>query len=209
MTEPDVVPAAGRCIPAEGLDGWRTIGVAIPIPDPYGTELRRWRESFGDLLAGAIPTHLTLLPPTPVEAARQAAIEEHLRGVAASERPFSIRLRGTATFRPVSPVVFVALAEGIGDCGRVERKVRSGPLHRELRFPYHPHVTVAHEVGEEMLDRAFKELSDYDARFCVWGFSLYEHGVDAVWRPRQDFPFAADNRGRRRLPSGQQGTDHV
>jgi 2'-5' RNA ligase len=167
------------------------IGVAIPIPDPYGTELQRWRESFGDPLASSIPTHITLLPPTPVRGGVLHDIEEHLCAVAESERPFPIRLRGTATFRPVSPVVFIALADGIGACEQVERRIRSGPLMRELRFPYHPHVTVAHDLVDDVLDRAFKELADYDARFSVRGFSLYEHGIDSVWRPRREFPFTA------------------
>ncbi|MCW2885824.1 MAG: Phosphoesterase [Streptosporangiaceae bacterium] len=172
----------------------RTIGVAIPIPDPYGLELQRGRQSLGDPLAASIPTHITLLPPTPVGGAERATIEEHLREVAAAEHPFRIRLRGTATFRPVSPVVFVALADGIGACERVESKVRSGPLHRELHFPYHPHVTVAHDLHEDVLDRAFKELSGYEATFSVWGFSLYEHGSDGVWRPQRHFAFGAGSR---------------
>ena len=51
-------------------------------------------------------------------------IEEHLRKVAEAERPFEIHLRGTGTFRPVSPVVFVSVVAGIGDCERVEARVR-------------------------------------------------------------------------------------
>ncbi len=169
----------------------RVIGVAIPIPDPYGAELQRWRESFGDPMAASIPTHITLLPPTPVDDDLRAEIEEHLRAVARSAQPYTVRLRGTATFRPVSPVVFVALADGIGACEEVERRVRSGPLTRELDFPYHPHVTVAHDLPDEVLERAFKELADYDARFSAPGFSLYEHGRDGIWRPQLDFLFGA------------------
>jgi 2'-5' RNA ligase len=174
-------------------DPERTIGVAVPIPAPFGTELQRRREAFGDPLAASIPTHITLLPPTPVDAAALETIERHLRGVARTEHGFAIRLYGTGTFRPVSPVVFIGLAEGAGDCGRLEAKVRSGPLERPPRFPYHPHVTVAHDLGDEVLDRAFKELADYEARFPVPGFSLYEHGSDGVWRPRRDFPFAGSS----------------
>jgi 2'-5' RNA ligase len=165
--------------------------VAIPIPDPYGPQLQRWRRSFRDPLAESIPTHITLLPPTPVDGAHLDVIAEHLRKVAAAEHPFPIRLRGTATFRPVSPVVFVVLAEGIGDCERLEGKVRSGLLDRELSFPYHPHVTVAHDLGDDVLDRAFKELSGYTAAFSAEGFSLYEHGPDGIWRPQRNFAFAS------------------
>ena len=39
-----------------------------------------------------------------------------------------------------------------------------------------------------MLDAAFDDMADYDVRFQVWGFSLYEHGPDGVWRPQRDFP---------------------
>jgi 2'-5' RNA ligase len=166
-----------------------TIGVAIAIPDPYGAELQRWREALGDPLARSIPTHITLAQPTPVAEADLAVIEDHLAAVAATERAFPVLLSGTGTFRPVSLVVFVALADGIGGCERLELKVRSGPLSATPRFPYHPHVTVAHDLADEVLDRAFKELAHYRARFSVCGFSLYEHGPDGVWRPRRDFPF--------------------
>jgi 2'-5' RNA ligase len=177
----------------------RTIGVAVAIPDPYGSELQMWREKFGDPLARAIPTHVTLLPPTQVDNDELARIEEHLRFVAEVERPFEIQLRGTATFRPVSPVVFVQLVSGISACERVESLVRSGPLGREIKFNYHPHVTVAHDLPDDLLDRAFETLSAYEARFGVWGFSLYEHGQDCVWRPQRDFCFG------RPLPGPHQG----
>jgi 2'-5' RNA ligase len=169
----------------------RTLGVAIPIPDPYGLQLQRSRESFGDPLARSIPTHVTLVPPLRVPAAAMGEIERHLTEVAADERPFPILLRGTGTFRPISPVVFVSLAIGISECEHLELRVRRGPLDRELNFPYHPHVTVAHHLSDDLLDRAFKELSEYEAEFPVWGFSLYEHGLDGVWRPRREFAFGA------------------
>jgi 2'-5' RNA ligase len=167
----------------------RNIGVAIPIPEPHASVLQAFRESFGDPLARAIPTHITLLPPTAVHGDDLAPIDDHLRKVATAQRPFEVHLRGTGTFRPVSPVVFVHLARGISDCERVEAQVRSGPLARELTFPYHPHVTVAHDLPDEVLDRAYADLAAYDASFRVWGFSLYEHGPDAVWRPQRDFTF--------------------
>ena len=166
----------------------RTIGVAIAIPEPYGTELQRVRESFGDPLARSIPTHITLLPPTEVASDELETIDKHLRTIAESEQPFEIHLRGSGTFRPVSPVVFVSVVLGISDCERVESRVRSGPLQRELTFPYHPHVTVAHDIADDRLDRAFDDLAPYNVRFGVWGFSLYEHGSDGVWRPQRDFP---------------------
>lgn len=167
-----------------------TIGVAIAIPEPHGSELQSWREHFGDPMARSIPTHVTLLPPTEVPEEALPEIEAHLRAIAAEATPFDILLRGTGTFRPASPVVFITLAEGISDCELLEQQVRRGPLgHRELEFVYHPHVTVAHDIADEALSHAFDKLAQYEARFSVWGFSLYEHGSDGVWRPVVDFSF--------------------
>jgi 2'-5' RNA ligase len=167
-----------------------TIGVAIPIAEPYGSELQKYRADFGDPMATSIPTHVTLLPPTEVDDADLELIDEHLLQVAARFPSFRIRLRGTATFRPISPVVFVTLAEGISSCEVLQSQVRSGPLQVELRFPYHPHVTVAHDLDKESLDRAYDTLSAYDCAFDVDAFSRYEHGADGVWRPQRDFPLA-------------------
>ncbi|MGH8773965.1 MAG: 2'-5' RNA ligase family protein [Jiangellaceae bacterium] len=165
----------------------RTIGVAVPLPDPYAAELQGWRRDFGDPLAGAIPSHITLLPPTEVAVAQLAAVEDHLLGVARAGEPFHVRLRGTATFRPVSPVVFVAVSQGISNCETLSKAVRTDPLPNELSYPYHPHVTVAHHLSDEALDHAFAVLADYEAGFDVTAFSLYEHGTDEVWRPRRSF----------------------
>ena len=169
----------------------RDFGVAIGLPEPYTSELQGWRERLGDPNASGIPPHITLLPPTALRTEQLEEVEEHLRVIAAGESSFDVHLRGSATFRPVSPVVFVPLVRGIADCERVEAKVRSGPLARSLSFPYHPHVTVAHDLDEPALDEAFSALATYEARFTVWGFTLFEQGPDEVWRPQRDFPFSA------------------
>ena len=168
----------------------KTIGVSIPIPIPYAEELQRARLAAGDPLAAAVPPHVTLMPPTPVEPDAEDALREHLAAVAGSVEPFRMTLRGTGTFRPISPVVFVAVAEGIASCELLERAVRSGPVERTLAFPYHPHVTIAHGVTEEALDGAFAALSSYECSFTVEGFDLYEHGDDQVWRSVRSWPLA-------------------
>lgn len=167
----------------------RAIGVAIGIPEPHGRELQGWRERLGDPNAKRIVPHITLLPPTEVDSAVLPTIEEHLRQLAMTKQSFEIRLRGSATFLPVSPVVFVPLVQGIGECEQLEADVRTGPLARELRFPYHPHVTVAHDLPLDALGRAFMLLQHYEAVFRVWGFTLFEQDVDGTWRPQRDFVF--------------------
>jgi 2'-5' RNA ligase len=162
------------------------IGVAVAIPEPWGAELEGWRASFGDPQASAIPAHITLLPPTRVEEAALEDVEAHLSAVAARRSSFPVMLRGTGTFRPVSPVVFVALASGISGCEELEAEVRSGPLARDLDFPYHPHVTVAHDLPDAALDDVFAALADFRAELTVAEFVLYVHGAGA-WHARATF----------------------
>ncbi|MEY9969323.1 2'-5' RNA ligase [Streptacidiphilus sp. MAP12-16] len=166
------------------------IGVSIAVPEPYAAEIQDARAGYGDPLARSIPTHVTLLPPTEVPVASLDAVGSHLAAAAAEHRPFRVLLHGSGTFRPVSPVVFVRVEAGARECRAVEASVRSGLLARELNFPYHPHVTVAHGVKEESLDQAYAELRGYRAEFTVPGFSLYRFGADEVWRPLRSFTFA-------------------
>ncbi|MGW6687603.1 2'-5' RNA ligase family protein [Streptomyces sp. NPDC054961] len=171
--------------------GTVTLGVSIAVPEPYGSSLQQLRAGFGDAAAHGIPTHVTLVPPTEVAADRLPEIRAHLAAVAAGSRPFVMRLAGTGTFRPLSPVVFVQIAEGGPGCTRLQGRVRDpqGPLNRELAFPYHPHVTVAHGISEEAMDLAFSTLADYAADWVCEGFALYEQGSDGVWRKLREYPF--------------------
>ena len=163
-----------------------TIGVALSIPEPWATELQNHRAAFGDPLADSIPTHLTIVPPTEIEN-NLAVLDRHLEAVAKTQPPFSLRLRGTATFRPVSPVVFIVVSEGISSCELLAEAVRKGPLAHEPPFPYHPHVTVAHHLDDAALDEAYETLADFDCAFEVEDFHLYVHGDDFVWRPEHTY----------------------
>ncbi|WP_166133672.1 2'-5' RNA ligase family protein [Nocardioides ochotonae] len=164
-----------------------TIGVAVAIPEPWATQLQDYRMAVGDTTATMIPTHITLVPPTEIPDDGLVAVEDHLGEVAAGFAPYRVHLRGTGTFRPVSPVVFVMLAEGISSCEQLAAGVRRGPLGVELDFPYHPHVTVAHHLDDERLDKAFSELADFECRFVVDRFHLYVHDDTAGWQPTRDF----------------------
>jgi 2'-5' RNA ligase len=166
------------------------ISVSIAVPAPFAGELQRLRASFGDPSARSIPTHVTLLSPTEIADEEVPEIREHLQRVADAQRPFTMLLRSTGTFRPVSPVVFVQVAGGISACERIEQAIRTGPLKRDVQFYYHPHVTVAHHVDDEAMDRAFNELASYECSFEVTAFDLFEHGDDLVGRRVDTFDFA-------------------
>lgn len=162
-----------------------TIGVAIAIPEPWASQLQDYRTAIGDVTATKIPTHITLVPPTEIHDLE--AVEKHLAEVAPDLEVFCIHLRGTGTFRPVSPVVFVTLVEGISQCEQLASVVRRGPLATDLQYPYHPHVTVAHHLDDLALDRAFEELASFDCTFDVTEFHLYLHDEEVGWQPDLSF----------------------
>ena len=172
--------------------GTVTLGVAVAVPAPYADALQDCRRTVGDPLADAVPPHITLVPPLTVAADALAGIHAHLQARVAERCAFRVRLRGTDSFRPVSDVVFVSVVEGARQCEHLQRLLRDGPLERELQFPYHPHVTVAHDVPAAELDAAQQQLADFTADFPVDHVTLYRYGDDGVWAPVLEFALAAE-----------------
>jgi len=73
-------------------------------------------------------------------------------------------------------------------------------LERDKQFYYHPHVTVAHNVDDAAMGRAFNELASYECSFEVRTFDLFELGDDLVWRPVSTFDFGAGVNDPGRMP---------
>lgn len=164
-----------------------TIGVAIPIPDPFGALLRRKRAEFGDPMAETVPSHVTLIPPTEVDQDELEAVCGALERASTILLPYEMRLRGTGTFRPISPVVFVAVSQGISYTEMLAQFVRDALDSPMPEFPFHPHVTVAHNLDDASLDRAYEELRDFDCTFTVDQFALYHHEDGTGWVPQRSF----------------------
>ena len=164
-----------------------TIGVSLAVPEPWGSRLQEFRVANGDEQGASIPTHITLVPPVEIDEEQLGAVERHLDAVAARAATYLVHLRGSGTFRPVSPVVFVNLVEGISQTEHLANECRRGPLELQLDFPYHPHVTVAHLDDDELLDRAFDELSDFDCSFAADAFHLYVHEPGLGWKATRDY----------------------
>ena len=153
------------------------IGVAIALPSHYAAQVRAVREAAGDPLAEVVPPHITLLPPTAVDVDSLDEVMRHLRDVAAGTSPFEVRLDEVGTFRPVSPVVYLGLRSGAEECDRLQMRVRHrrGPLARSLSFPFHPHVTLAHDIAEDGLETAARKGADLTMDFTVTKLHLYRH----------------------------------
>ncbi|QPK80883.1 2'-5' RNA ligase family protein [Schaalia sp. ZJ405] len=171
--------------------GQEWFGVVIAIPEPWVTELTELRLRLGDLQGSIVPAHITLLPPIPVPADGREHIIRHLRSVAKAHRPFRITLRGTDSFRPVSQVAFINVAEGADSCTALEEDIRSGPLNIDLRFPYHPHVTLAQDIPDPAMDFAMDITDQFEASWMVPGFRLDRVDANGMYSSMAIFDFEA------------------
>jgi 2'-5' RNA ligase len=93
-------------------------------------------------------------------------------------------------------VVFVAVAAGVGECERLHRAVLdAAAIRATVPFPYHPHVTVAHNVAPERLDAVFADLAGYEAAFPVDGFALFEHDESGRWQSSAQYRLSTSHSG--------------
>ena len=160
-----------------------TVGAVIHVPEPFAAQVREARAVAGDPLAHVVPAHITLLPPTVVEVRHLSALHAHVARVGRGTAPFDVELAGTASFRPVNPVVFVRVAAGGEECTRLAAQVRDGPVERPLEYPYHPHVTLAQNVPEVDLDAVQRRMARAHFAFRVTEFGLYERREGQHWSP--------------------------
>ena len=186
------LPESGSEIPGATGPGEEgvSVGIVIPLPEPYRSELRQQRLSFGDPVARSIPPHITLI--TGAWATDWMAALAHVRRVAANTQPFRLRLRGTATFRPISQVVFLKVAAGFEECVSLNHELQSGPLETRTEFPFHPHLTLAHDLTEEQMGRALTGLADYDVTFAVDRIGLFEYDAGGLWALQEELTLGQD-----------------
>jgi 2'-5' RNA ligase len=164
------------------------LGVTLDLPANLGERLYRAREAFDDPDAKIAPPHITIIPPVAIDGDTVDAVASHVAAVSKDTAPFTVRLHGTGTFRPVSPVVYIVIEDGYDDCVRLEKAVRSGPLDVPTQFPFHPHVTVAHAVDNATMNRAQLALDGFDETFTVSSINLCQMSEDEVWHPLDHFP---------------------
>lgn len=153
-----------------------SLGVIITMPPALAAELGARRESFAGPGNGVVPAHITLVSGRAKGSWAEAA--EHVRKVARQASPFTISLRGTGTFIPVSPVVFLNLEQGAGECRELHEELLAGPVEHLLDFEFHPHLTVAHDLDTATMARAEAEMAAFEAQLEVTSIGLYDYSHD-------------------------------
>ena len=103
---------------------------SCPVPEPWAQLLVDWRSRSATRRPAWCrrTSRCCRRPRSPSPTGRRSAA--HLAEVARCHPPFDMHLSGTGTFTPVSDVVFVAVARGIGNCELLANDVRRGPAGR-------------------------------------------------------------------------------
>ena len=158
------------------------IGVSIPVPEPWASEISAARIGYGDQYAEMIPPHITIVGPTAVKIDDIPAVIVALDNACDQIPAFQVTLDGTGTFRPISPVSFLKIDQGAQECANLAQRATRGLLAQTQRFPYHAHVTLAHAVPDAMLDQAEQDFAHLKARFNADALWLYRNHDDGVWR---------------------------
>lgn len=160
-----------------------SLGVIISLPPELAAELSARRALYGGPAAAVVPPHITLVSGRARDSWESAAA--HVRQVAAAGEPFVLSLRGTGTFEPVSPVVYVNVAAGAQACTALHGELVAGPVEHLLLFDFHPHLTIAHDLAAETMLRARTELAGFEADFEVTSIGLFDHAKDG-WALREE-----------------------
>ena len=170
------------CAP-NGRDLVNTFALVAYIPDPRGKILDDLRK---ELVPGCVPrAHVTILPPRPLSAAPEAAIEavrSHLADISA----FEIVTGEVAVF-PVSDVIYLGIGKGAKDLLRYHQVLNVGPLSYQPAFPYHPHITLAQELtpGQsiEFTALARRRWAEYTGsrEFPVESLVFVQNSIGNLW----------------------------
>lgn len=144
----------------------RRLAACLVVPEPFRTEVDGLRRATGGDLR-RLPPHITLVPPTNV---RDEALPEALavlrRAASAQPGPLELTLGAAATFAPVNRVVYLAV-EGEPTALARLRELRDalldGPLERDERRRFVPHVTLSRHLPEGDDAHALAVLGHYRA----------------------------------------------
>lgn len=88
-----------------------------------------------------LPAHITILPPRHLlgtEAEALEAIEDVCRKV----DPFEVTLGDVESFMPITPTIFIRVAQKAYRLRELHDHMNTGPLFAEEQWPYMPHLTV-------------------------------------------------------------------
>ena len=109
------------------------------IPEPLGGFLNRLRQEL--VPTCDLQSHVTMLPPRPLAAPQDVAIE-HICVEVAKMPAFEIASGQVQVFEPTS-VIYLSIDRGWNELHTIHNALNTQELFFAEPFEYHPHITLA------------------------------------------------------------------
>jgi 2'-5' RNA ligase len=163
------------------------LGVALLLDPPGSLEVDGLRRALGDTALGAVPAHVTLVPPVNVRAEDLGLALQVLRRAASDQSgPIAVELGPVTTFMPASPVVYLAVGgPDLDRLARLRQAVVAGPMLRPDHWPWVPHVTLTDDAPADRIEAALAALFSYSAATVFDRVVLLEER-EHRWQPLAD-----------------------
>jgi|DewCreStandDraft_4_1066084.scaffolds.fasta_scaffold52776_2 2'-5' RNA ligase len=157
--------------------------VVAYIPEPLGGFLSALRS---DLVPGCtLRSHLTILPPRRLTAPQDALVSELAR--LSKEIPSFEASLGDVEVFDSTGVIYLSLASGRQAVEHAHRVLNHGLFFAEDFFPFHPHVTIAQNLGalpfNEVLAEARRRWQEcrHPRQFVVGELTLVRNVSPSLW----------------------------
>jgi 2'-5' RNA ligase len=139
-----------------------------------------------------LPTHLTVLPPRPLQGAEEDALKM-LREMTAKVAPFQVELGDVESFLPITPTVFIRVSYAGYRMRELHDLLNRDGLAYSEPLPYMPHVTVAkldsNEQAEEVLRTSKARWQEFSGSHRIDVDRLtFVRGSGHTWTDLADIP---------------------
>jgi 2'-5' RNA ligase len=111
-----------------------------------------------------LPAHLTILPPRQLNGSELFALQM-LEEQCSHAEPFEVELGDVETFVPVTPTVFIHVAQAGHRMRELHDRLNTNALAAAEEWPYMPHLTIAKLSTEETAAQAYLIARDRWAEF--------------------------------------------
>jgi 2'-5' RNA ligase len=170
------------------------------IPGRLGDFITRLRQ---DLVAGCVAqSHVSILPPRPLQIDPQDAAEEIRAGIT-NFASFELELPRIGVFEQTS-VIFCEIGRGRDELLEMHEAMNKGGLSFREPFDYHPHITLAQGILPEQLPDVYERAaavwkkSAPSTRVTIESVTFVQNTVDNIWIDLEN----SELRGLAALPVG-------
>ena len=111
-----------------------------------------------------LPAHVTILPPRRLQGGELSALET-LEDICGQAEPFEVTLGDVETFVPVTPTVFIRVAQCAHRMHELHDRLNTRALASTEEWPYMPHLTIVKVSTEELAQKAYIFARDRWALF--------------------------------------------